>query len=776
MPRSRRVAALAVAFVVVSLISFPASARSGARRQSPAGKAAKQTATPEPQSTILTDGISRELYDNDALFNQLSSAKQMVLERFFGPKTPRRTEPGQDTLPYPLNFASKTAVTNTLVNNPATDTNQFTQSETSCLVAGTNVVVAFNDSGSDTSGSNHFTGYALSTDGGTTFTDKGTLPTSTAGDAGDPVLARDNTTGAIYLVTLGFSSGNLIQFWKSTDNGATFGPPVNCTPGNRATDSMDKEWITVDNFAGTGQGNIYHFWRNFGGGTMGNGMRFTRSTDGGATWGPTRPWVTIEASAGQGAWPAVGPDHAVYCAWLSTGNVIKVRKSTDLGVTFGLAVTAYTVVSQGVNGDLGLSPGFRSNTFPQVVVNPTNANQIFMAVPDKGAGADKANVYLITSTDGGATWGAAVQVNDDATTTDQWQPSLAISPDGTKLFYGYYSRQNDPSNLMIDNYCRVGTVSGGGVAFGASQRISTVSFPAAFGHDPVVNGVYMGDYDHTTGDNSNFYHTWGDNRNRNFNNTQNQPDVYFAKISNATGPVAGADTPGVWDNTAATFFLRNSNSAGVADITVGYGVSGLVPIRGDWNNDGVDTIGLYDATSGAFFLRNSNTPGPADITFTFGAGGSLVPVTGDWNNDGTDTIGLYDPSSGTFFLRNSNSSGVADITFTFGAGGGTISAITGDWNGDGTDTIGIYDSSSGAFFLKNSNSSGAADLTFIFGAGAATPLAGDWNGDGTDTIGLYVGASSAFFLRNTNSPGVADVTYNYAGPNLTPIMGDWDGL
>ncbi len=37
---------------------------------------------------------------------------------------------------------------------------------------------------------------------------------------------------------------------------------------------------------------------------------------------------------------------------------------------------------------------------------------------------------MTMSTDGGATWSAGTRVNDDATTTDQWQPTIAVTPDG----------------------------------------------------------------------------------------------------------------------------------------------------------------------------------------------------------------------------------------------------------------------------------------------------------------------------------------------------------
>ena len=61
------------------------------------------------------------------------------------------------------------------------------QSETTLLLgAGSTVVSGFNDSCSFLGGAAHFTGYGVSINGGITWADNGTLPTSTEGDAGDP--------------------------------------------------------------------------------------------------------------------------------------------------------------------------------------------------------------------------------------------------------------------------------------------------------------------------------------------------------------------------------------------------------------------------------------------------------------------------------------------------------------------------------------------------------------------------------------------------------------
>ncbi|MCC6744234.1 MAG: hypothetical protein IT175_10265 [Acidobacteria bacterium] len=86
------------------------------------------------------------------------------------------------------------------------------------------------------------------------------------------------------------------------------------------------------------------------------------------------------------------------------------------------------------------------------------------------------------------------------------------------------------------------------------------------------------------------------------------------------------------------------------------------------------------ATSGTFFLRNTNSHGPADITpFTFGAP-NKTPLAGDCNADVTDTAGVYSNETAAWFLTNANVAGaVAGFTFTHGVAG--QAGLVGDWDG-----------------------------------------------------------------------------------------------
>lgn len=462
------------------------------------------------------------------------------------------------------------------VNNPAADTTaQDTQSETTIAVLPNTPVIAFNDSGSYTGSNNHFTGYAQSTNSGNTWTDKGALPASTEGDAGDPVLAAHAASGSLYLSTLGFNTGENVQVFKSTDAGNTFGAPVNGTPGYAGShDFQDKEWITADNASGTGNGNVYLCWTRFGS-TGAEEIRFTRSTNAGATFGPNLG--TLLSPGGQGCYVVVAPNHAVYVLYYrgtGTGgqggdNKIFVRKSTDLGVTFAPEVQVADLLSTTTNGDINLNGGIRSNSFPHAAVNPVTG-AIYATYNDDPAGVDNSDAFFVQSTNGGATWSAPVQVNNDDGDRDQFFPTLSVSQAGTRIMFGYYSRSFDPANSAIHRRGRLAVVntSTNAVTFRPSFQMGP-NFPAVIGQDPVINPTYMGDYDQIVADTvGRFHSSWSDNQDGNSFHA-NQPDVRYARIDAASSTVgltvtlSGSPDPVPVGNTV-TYTATIHNSAAIA--------------------------------------------------------------------------------------------------------------------------------------------------------------------------------------------------------------------
>ena len=79
---------------------------------------------------------------------------------------------------------------------------------------------------------------------------------------------------------------------------------------------------------------------------------------------------------------------------------------------------------------------FRAFAFPVPAVNPAKTNHLYVAYADKGTNTnDKADIFFVSSTDGGTNWTSPVRVNT-VWTNDQLMPVLAVKPDGTKLFMG----------------------------------------------------------------------------------------------------------------------------------------------------------------------------------------------------------------------------------------------------------------------------------------------------------------------------------------------------
>lgn len=188
--------------------------------------------------------------------------------------------------------------------------------------------------------------------------------------------------------------------------------------------------------------------------------------------------------------------------------------------------------------------------------------------------------------------------------------------------------------------------------------------------------------------------------------------------------------------------LRNSKSAGAADVSFYYGPDTAKPVTGDWDGVGTTTIGVVrNDGSGQLLWKLSNNNGTPFASFYYGAS-TDVAVVGDWDGNGTVTIGIArrDPVSDQLIwkLRNSNSAGSPDTTFYYGAS--TAIPVVGDWDANGTTTVSTarQDDGTGQILwqLRDANSAGSPAYQFHYGASTDTPVVGDWDGNGTVTVGI----------------------------------------
>jgi hypothetical protein len=247
--------------------------------------------------------------------------------------------------------------------------------------------------------------------------------------------------------------------------------------------------------------------------------------------------------------------------------------------------------------------------------------------------------------------------------------------------------------------------------------------------------------------------------------TNGSSDVFVARLA------AFTDTVGVFRPSVATFFLRNTNDGGLADIIQPFGSSTDVPLVGDWNGDDISTLGLYRQADNTFFLNNQNTDGTSDVATLYYAPRG-VPIVGDWNSDGIDTLGMY--REGLFMLSNSTTTGFPEIFIYFGDSS-LDKPLAGDWNGDGIDTVGLWRASTASFFLTNVSTSGfgTADIIVNYGTSTDVGFVGDWDADGVDSIGVYRPSNGDVYLRNALTDGLPDILFNYGLAQDIPLAGVW---
>jgi hypothetical protein len=445
--------------------------------------------------------------------------------------------------------------TNVRVNDPSADSHQVdqtTQSETAIAVSGAHVVVGYNDSQQTlqpylTAASN-LTAYAYSSNGGSTWTDGGTIPNPPAFiNLGDPWLGADRA-GNFYYATLtidGFTGNLDIGVAKSANGGATFSAPLIASPSGGFFYIGDKDALAVGPDPATkSRDNIYVSWDDFSCDETScfSGLPVARSTDGGATYQITyadkftTDFDSTSCSFGQyiGAMPLVdAKDGTLYVAAERftvddpdcTGGTFvideSVFKSTDGGKTFGSRVQIATINPAFDFGYMQLGPGqiVRTIEFPTLALSGST----LYAAWNEGNGGHS-HVRLAKSTNGGGTWTTTWATSGS---NDEIQPALTSDNGGLHLLY--YQRNDDNTlNTVVANSTNGNSWS--------SRTVTTTSFPGVLTvpqFDPIIAFGYMGDYIANASDGSHQYFAWGDNRDRVTNylwpQGRNDPNVYFAK-------------------------------------------------------------------------------------------------------------------------------------------------------------------------------------------------------------------------------------------------------
>jgi len=138
-----------------------------------------------------------------------------------------------------------------------------------------------------------------------------------------------------------------------------------------------------------------------------------------------------------------------------------------------------------------------------------------------------------------------------------------------------------------------------------------------------------------------------------------------------------------------------------------------------------------------------------DHVFRFGVSGD-VPLAGDWNGDGIQTIGLF--SGGTWYLDTNGDGSFGDGDKVVDYGLSTDIPIVGDFDGDGRTELGVY--RRGTWYIDRDHSGKLEphDRAYDLGSVDDQPVVGDWDGDGRDEPALYRDLTDDVAARPTDAP------------------------
>lgn len=325
-------------------------------------------------------------------------------------------------------------------------------------------------------------GFAISTDGGNSFVRSDVLspdpPTYNYGF--DPSCGFDGN-GYGYYVHIAYLNDNPgfdtllgpVYISRTTNDGGTWlrkriSPEII---------QQDKPYMAIDNTGGPNNGRIYAAWSDFKANRR--AIMFAHSTDSWDHWstaytideiteGPIpdikyialSPMNHYQAPQGsdqpfvQGAVPVVASNGDVYVVWLygdypdmiGTIGSIKIRRSTDGGVSFQQAVTVADDFPLLWRGTVGK---FKRSSMPSIALDPSRPGYVYVSYASRGY-IYESDIYVVRSTDYGAHWESPILATERQTDY-QFFPWLTVSSSGV-ISLLYYEGSNSLNAYVAQSF------------------------------------------------------------------------------------------------------------------------------------------------------------------------------------------------------------------------------------------------------------------------------------------------------------------------------------
>jgi hypothetical protein len=242
------------------------------------------------------------------------------------------------------------------------------------------------------------------------------------------------------------------QWFTTHTNAAGVSGPDYVAPYAAKGQEPDKQWITIDtNRSSPFFNTIYAMWAVFDGINSKPFVSTAHANSDGthSDWSTPQILPTVNNTASDSyLLPHVAPDGTVYTSVTNFAAKhgyccfsVSVDRSTDGGQSWvGLATAIQNIPGPAFVG------GYQNTTFTDGIdntfaVGTTLVNghyPLYIAYNERLTIV--ANVLVTASYDGGMTWTAPIQVNDNTSAVDEFQPNLAVAANGT-VSVNFYDRR-----------------------------------------------------------------------------------------------------------------------------------------------------------------------------------------------------------------------------------------------------------------------------------------------------------------------------------------------
>lgn len=444
---------------------------------------------------------------------------------------------------------------------------------------------------------------AHSTDGGITWTFVRVEQDFGSNWVDKEWMGIDPTTGTLSIDVMNYSSTSYIDYWYSSNHGASWTGPQHVNP---ATDqNMVAAGLAVDS-----SGGVDIVWQ---GGSTGNDIEFTRATAPGATFSAERSLGSINcAPTGSSGFPAIGGVERMNCF-------------------------------PQIFGDTWSGSPHKGNLY---IVYTTNTTSL--------------QIQLLVSTNLGSTWSSPVQVNNDPTDgADHWWPQVAVGKNGT-VYVEFLDRRYVPGNFYVDTSVAVST--DGGTSFPTNVRVSSVS-----GNPTVWSafmGDYEGTFWSTAGDFSvwtDFRNGLPGNTNEDLyvgqlawlNLSANIPTV-VATVDGVSTPLPTSEywTTGTVHNLSVPASVTVSGTPYTFSHWSGLRSSSLAALLGVRMNDSSPMEAIYTTTAPSLHVNvtlvpSTTTPSGSRVAVMASVSSGAVPVSGAVVSFSDSLSDAFTPASAT---------------------------------------------------------------------------------------------------------------------------------